>query len=84
MKDDLRLKKDVLAELEWEPRVNAADIGVIVKDGVVTLTGYVDSFCEKWAAEHTVRSWAEREQAELAAWAAPGISDVEKNIVIRF
>ena len=48
MKDDLWLKKDVLAELEWEPSVNAADVGVIVKDGVVTLTGYVDSHAEKW------------------------------------
>jgi len=55
MKDDLWLKKDVLAELEWEPSVNATDIGVIVKDGVVTLTGYVDSHAEKWAAEKAAK-----------------------------
>jgi osmotically-inducible protein OsmY len=55
MKDDLWLKKDVLAELEWEPSVNAADIGIIVKDGVVTLTGYVDSHAEKWAAEKAAK-----------------------------
>jgi osmotically-inducible protein OsmY len=55
MKDDLWLKKDLLAELEWEPSVNAADIGVIVKDGVVTLTGYVDSHAEKWAAEKAAK-----------------------------
>ena len=55
MKDDLWLKRDVLAELEWEPSVNAADIGVIAKDGVVTLTGYVDNHAEKWAAEKAAK-----------------------------
>ena len=55
MKDDLWLKKNVLAELEWEPSVKAADIGVIAKDGVVTLTGYVDNHAEKWAAEKAAK-----------------------------
>ena len=44
-----------MAELEWEPSVNAADIGVIVKDGVLTLTGYVDCHPEKWAAEKAAK-----------------------------
>jgi osmotically-inducible protein OsmY len=48
---DLELKKSVEAELSWEPSVNAAEIGVAVKDGVVTLTGRVDSYWEKMAAE---------------------------------
>jgi osmotically-inducible protein OsmY len=48
---DLELKKSVEAELNWEPSVNAAQIGVAVKDGVVTLTGRVDSYWEKVAAE---------------------------------
>jgi osmotically-inducible protein OsmY len=48
---DLELKKSVEAELNWEPSVNAAEIGVAVKDGVVTLTGRVDSYWEKVAAE---------------------------------
>ncbi|HMD90798.1 MAG TPA: BON domain-containing protein [Anaerolineaceae bacterium] len=51
MMTDLDLKTDVLEELEWEPKVNAAEIGVVAKDGVVTLTGKVDSFPAKWEAE---------------------------------
>lgn len=55
MKSDIELKKKVEDELRWEPRVNAAAIGVAVEDGVVTLTGYVDSWAEKWGAEHAVK-----------------------------
>jgi len=51
MKSDAVLQHDVMAELKWEPSVNAAHIGVEVKNGIVTLTGYVDSYSEKWAAE---------------------------------
>jgi osmotically-inducible protein OsmY len=51
VKTDMQLKQDVLAELEWEPSVNAAHIGVSVSDGVVTLTGLVPSYAEKYAAE---------------------------------
>lgn len=39
MKSDAQLKKDVEAELEWHPSINAAAVGVAVKDGVVTLSG---------------------------------------------
>jgi osmotically-inducible protein OsmY len=49
--NDNQLKLDVIAELGWEPSVNAAQIGVEVKEGVVTLTGHVESFAEKWNAE---------------------------------
>jgi osmotically-inducible protein OsmY len=55
---DEDIQKDVIAELKWEPRVNPAEIGVIAKDGVVTLTGWVDSYTKRWAAEesaHRVR-----------------------------
>ena len=48
--DDLTLKKEVEAELQWEPSLNAASIGVAVKDGIVTLTGRVSSYAEKMAA----------------------------------
>ncbi|HYR87755.1 MAG TPA: BON domain-containing protein [Terriglobia bacterium] len=49
---DLDLKRNVEAELSWEPSVkSAAAIGVRVKDGVVTLSGYVESYAEKLAAE---------------------------------
>ena len=44
--DDLSIKKDVEAELAWEPSVHAAAIGGAVKDGIVTLTGRVSSFHE--------------------------------------
>ncbi|MEX2306253.1 MAG: BON domain-containing protein [Pirellulales bacterium] len=55
MKADMELKKDVEDELDWEPRVNAAHVGVSVKDGVVTLSGHVPSFAEKYAAERTAK-----------------------------
>jgi osmotically-inducible protein OsmY len=42
-------------ELKWEPIIQAAEIGVAVKDGVVTLSGYVDSYSKKWAAERAVK-----------------------------
>ena len=50
MMDDLTLKKEVEAALEWEPSLNAASIGVAVKNGIVTLTGKVSSYMEKMAA----------------------------------
>ena len=51
MKTDAELQHDVMDELRWEPTIKAAEIGVGVTDGVVTLSGYVDSFYKKWAAE---------------------------------
>ena len=50
MNQDLKLKENVLAELNAEPRVNPAGIGVIIKGGVVTLTGTVETLSEKLAA----------------------------------
>ena len=55
MKTDKELKQDVEDELDWEPRINAAHIGVSVKDGIVTLSGHVPSFAEKYAAERTAK-----------------------------
>ncbi|MDB5310452.1 MAG: Transport-associated protein [Gemmataceae bacterium] len=52
---DTDLQRDVLDELKWEPSVNAAHIGVSVKDGVVTLTGHVSSYAEKYAAEKAAK-----------------------------
>jgi osmotically-inducible protein OsmY len=48
---DLELKKSVESELNWEPSINAAEIGVATKDGIITLTGRVQSYWEKLAAE---------------------------------
>ena len=55
MKTDLQLQKDVTTELNWEPSVNAAQLAVEVKDGIVTLAGNVDSYAEKWDAEHAAQ-----------------------------
>jgi osmotically-inducible protein OsmY len=55
MKSDMELKQDVIAELGWESAVNAAEIGVEVKDGIVTLAGRVGSFAEKWQAEQATQ-----------------------------
>ena len=69
---DTALQREVLDELRWEPSVNEAHIGVVVKDGVVTLTGSVESFAEKWVAEeaakrvHGVRAVANDLEVTLA------------------
>lgn len=55
MKTDTQLKKDVLAELEWDPSINATQVGVAVNEGVVLLTGHLDTFGEKQAVEKAVR-----------------------------
>ena len=54
MRTDAQLQQEVRNELKWEPSVNEAAIGITVKDGAVTLSGYVDSFGEKRAAECSV------------------------------
>jgi osmotically-inducible protein OsmY len=90
-KTDEEIQRDVLAELKWDARVTPNEIGVIVKNGVVTLTGHVDSFYKKWAAEeaaHRVKgvkavaneidvvlpTSAERSDEEIAAAAAQAIA----------
>jgi osmotically-inducible protein OsmY len=55
MTTDADLKRDVTAELAWDPSVDATAIGVAVKDGVVTLTGHIDTFAQKHAAARAVR-----------------------------
>jgi osmotically-inducible protein OsmY len=55
MKTDAQLQQDVIAELKWEPSINAAHIGVEVKDGIVTLAGHVCSYAEKWEAEQAAQ-----------------------------
>ena len=54
MKTDSQLQRDVLDQLEWEPSIREAEIGAAVKEGVVTLSGYVDTFAEKWATTRAV------------------------------
>jgi osmotically-inducible protein OsmY len=51
MKTDKEIQQDVLDELRWDPAVNAADVGVTVNNGAVTLSGQVDSYAAKLAAQ---------------------------------
>jgi len=54
-KTDLQLKQDIVEELRLDPQVNAAQIGVAVSEGAVTLLGVVDTYAEKWAAEDATK-----------------------------
>lgn len=55
MKTDAQLKSDVARELEWDPSINATNVGVAVKNGVVTLTGHLETYAEKYAIERIVK-----------------------------
>ena len=55
MKTDAQLKSDISNELQWDPAVDATHVGVAVKDGVVTLTGHLDTYAEKFAVERAVQ-----------------------------
>ncbi len=55
MKTDAAIRGDVEAELQWDPSIDDKKVGVIVSDGVVTLTGEVGSFSGKWSAEDIVK-----------------------------
>ncbi len=55
MKTDSEIQKDVIDELEWEPFLKASEIGVALKNGIVTLTGMVDSFGKKLSAENAAK-----------------------------
>jgi osmotically-inducible protein OsmY len=70
MSQDLSLREDVQRELDWEPAVRAAEIGVSVRDGVVTLSGTVDSYPAKRAAER-------------AAGRVPGVKAVSSQLEVR-
>jgi osmotically-inducible protein OsmY len=56
MKTDYEIKEDILSELAWQPNIDETKIGVIVENGVVTLSGVVDSYMKKLAAEKAVKS----------------------------
>lgn len=52
---DEELKREVEEELEWEPSIDGTNIGVTVRDGVVTLRGHVSSYAEKYTAEKAAK-----------------------------
>ena len=55
MKNDLEIQQDVMSQLKWQPFLEASKIGVSVKDGIVTLSGQVDSYAQKLAAERAAQ-----------------------------
>lgn len=55
MRSDQDIKRDVELELKWDPSINATDIAVAVKNGVVTLTGFAKSYADKYQAERDVK-----------------------------
>ncbi|WP_094572940.1 BON domain-containing protein [Mucilaginibacter xinganensis] len=71
MKTDSEIQKDVMDELRWEPILNASEIGVAVKNGVVTLNGCVNSYGKKLAAEN-------------ATWRVKGVKAVAEELVVKF
>ncbi len=70
IRSDEAIQQDVLEELKWDTRVRPNEIGVSVKDGIVTLTGWVDSYLKKIAAEE-------------AAHRVPGVKAVANDIEVR-
>lgn len=55
MKTDSQIQKDVIDQLGWEPMLHASEIGVAVKDGIVTLSGIVDTFTKKIEVEKAAK-----------------------------
>ena len=58
MKSDNQIQKDVMEQLKWEPFLNASEIGVAVKNSIVTLSGQFDSYSKKLAAENAAKKIA--------------------------
>ncbi len=85
MKTDSQLQQDVMAELKWEPAVHAAQIGVEVKNGVVTLAGEVSSYTEKVNAERAaqrvngVKALAVEMQVKLSAFGKRTDADIAES-----
>ena len=55
MKTDSEIKKDILEELEWQPNIDETEIGVVVENGTVMLTGVLDNYQKKVAAENAIK-----------------------------
>lgn len=65
MKSDNQIQKDVMEQLKWEPLLKASEIGVAVRNGIVTLSGQVDSYYKKRSAEEaTKKVWGVKAIAE--------------------
>jgi osmotically-inducible protein OsmY len=83
---DKRIQEEVLRELEWDPEVDAAHIGVSVEEGAVTLTGHVSSYSEKLAAVRAaervygVKAVADEIEVRLPGSAARDDTDIAEAI----
>ena len=86
MKTDTQLQSDVIAELKWEPSINAEQIGVEVKEGIVTLAGHVDSYAEKIGAERAamrvsgLKALAVEMDVKLPGFSARTDSDIARSV----
>jgi osmotically-inducible protein OsmY len=82
IRSDEQIQRDVLDELKWDARVQPNEIGVAVKDGIVALTGWVDSFAKKWVAEraahrvHGVMAVVNDIEVRLPGWAERSDEDL--------
>ncbi|WP_188414346.1 BON domain-containing protein [Pedobacter mendelii] len=56
MRNNEKLQLDVLQAIKWEALLQAAEIGVIAQDGIITLSGTVDSYAKKTGAEHAAKT----------------------------
>ncbi len=59
MKTDRQIRDEVEAELDWDPSFDSRQVGVAVKDGIVTLSGHVNAFPDRWAAQKAAQSVAD-------------------------
>jgi osmotically-inducible protein OsmY len=59
MKIDRQIRDEVEAELDWDPSFDSRQVGVAVKDGIVTLSGHVNAFPDRWAAQKAAQSVAD-------------------------
>jgi osmotically-inducible protein OsmY len=87
MKTDAQLKNEVIEELRWDPAVTSTDITVGIDDGVVTLSGTVPYYAEKWAAERAtqrvegVKAIAEELQVSLTGIHQRTDSEIAQTVV---
>ena len=82
MKSDIQIQKDVMEELKWEPFLSTSEIGVAVKNGIVTLSGQVDSYSKKLAAEKAAKSVAgvKAVAEDIEVRISPGYSKTDTEI----
>lgn len=87
MRNNEDLQKDVQDAIIWEPLLHAAEIGVTAKDGIVTLTGVVDSYAKKLEAEHAakrvagVKALVEKIEIKLESWGKKDDSEIANEVL---